>query len=54
MIAKVAAYSRPGHGWTEYSRSGDGWTYVKIPAACNCGLVLKSTLRRGHLHDIAG
>jgi len=54
VIAKVAAYSRPGHGWTEYSRSGDGWTYVKIPAACNCGLVLKSTLRRGHLHDIAG
>lgn len=42
--AKVAAYSR----------SGDGWTFVKIPASCNCGLVLRSTLRRGHLHDIAG
>jgi len=42
----------------EYSRSGDGWTFVKIRASCNCGLVLRSTLRRGRrqglLHDIAG
>ena len=42
----------------EYSRSGDGWTFVKIRASCNCGLVLKSTLRQGYrlglLHDIAG
>lgn len=38
----------------DYSRSGDGWTFVKIRASCNCGLVLRSALRRGHLHDIAG
>jgi len=49
----VWAYAKVG----EYSRSGDGWTFVKIRASCNCGLVLKSSLRRGHrlglLHDIA-
>ena len=42
----------------DYSRAGDGWTLVKIRASCNCGLVLRSTLRRGRrlgmLHDIAG
>jgi len=50
----VFAYARVA----EYSQSGDGWTFVKIRASCNCGLVLRSTLRRGHrlglLHDIAG
>ena len=50
----VWAYARVA----EYSRSGDGWTFVKIRASCNCGLVLRSEVTRGHrlglLHDIAG